>query len=279
MQIEVQQLDHAELSLGITRVQAAGNHLLALINSVLDFSRIEAGNMQLYQEIFDIPQLVADIQSTIQPLIEQKANRLELTCRPDLGTMYADLTKVRQVLLNLLSNATKFTESGTITFQVERLRSEHAVPDHLRLATYHPSDWVLFRVRDTGIGMTAEQIARLFQPFTQADASTTRKYGGTGLGLTISRHLCRLMGGDITVESTPGQGSTFTVFLPTSRELPDTAPLPPMRAASAPHGSDREDAARGAPAETAGRVLVVPGGSAPATANAPHKIALKNARS
>jgi signal transduction histidine kinase len=168
----------------------------------------------------------------------------------------------------LLSNAAKFTESGTIAFQVERLRSESAVPDHLRLATYHPSDWVLFRVRDTGIGMTAEQITRLFQPFIQADASTTRKYGGTGLGLTISRHLCRLMGGDITVESTPGQGSTFTVFLPTSRELPDTAP----------QGSDREDAARGAPTEIAGRALTMPDGSAPAAAGAPHKIALKNAR-
>jgi signal transduction histidine kinase len=141
------------------------------------------------------------------------------------ATFHADLTKVYQVLFNLLSNATKFTEHGAITLAVTRpARAEwselHAACAANADRSMQPADWLAFRVSDSGIGMTPEQMRKLFQPFTQADASTTRRYGGTGLGLAISRHFCRLMGGDITVESTPGQGSTFTVFLPSFGELP-----------------------------------------------------------
>jgi PAS domain S-box-containing protein len=214
MQLDIQRLEHATLSTDLKRVQAAGSHLLGLINSILDFTRIEAGGMHLIQETFDIPQLGAEVQSAIEPLIEQNGNHLELFCPPDLGVIEADVTKVRQVLFNLLANAAKFTENGTITLQVERVPGAGSVPEHLRATTDRPADWIRFRIRDTGIGMTEQQMATLFQPFTQADATTTRKYGGTGLGLAISRQLCRLMGGDIAVESQLGQGSTFTVFLP-----------------------------------------------------------------
>jgi len=228
LQLKVQPLDSADLSTGIERVMAASNHLHTLISNILDFAKIEAGAMQLYPETFEVSTLVAEMQHMIHPLIEQHANRLEISCSPDIGTLHADLTKVRQVLFNLLSNATKFTEHGTITLAVTRpSRAEwsvlHAAFAHNADRSMQPADWLAFRVSDSGIGVTPEQMRKLFQPFTQADASTTRRYGGTGLGLAISRHFCRLMGGDITVESTPGQGSTFTVFLPTSGELPSAA--------------------------------------------------------
>jgi CheY-like chemotaxis protein len=139
--------------------------------------------------------------ATIRPLAEKNGNRIVLECPGDIGTVWADPTRVRQALLNLASNASKFTERGTITVTVDRRRDGDR-------------EWITMRVADTGIGMTAEQTARLFQDFTQADASTTRRYGGTGLGLAISRRFCRMMGGDITVESSAGQGSTFTIRLP-----------------------------------------------------------------
>src|SRR4051812_21176604 len=133
--------------------------------------------MELYLETFDVPAVVAEVASTVQPLVQKKANRLEVRCPAAVGTMHADLTKVRQVLFNLISNACKFTEKGTVTLEVARQEESGR-------------DWLTFRVSDTGIGMTPEQVARLFQPFTQADASTTRKYGGTGLGLAISKRFC-----------------------------------------------------------------------------------------
>jgi GAF domain-containing protein/DNA-binding response OmpR family regulator len=185
----------------LKKINAAGKHLLELINAVLDLSKIEAGKMELYLESFEVDGLVRDIAAVIQPLAAKNANRLEVECDAEVGTMRADLTKVRQALFNLLSNACKFTDHGTISLLVSR--DSHEAPES-----------IVFSVRDTGIGMTAEQIARLFEAFAQADAATTRKYGGTGLGLALSRRLCRMMGGDVTVESKAGRGSTFTIRLP-----------------------------------------------------------------
>jgi PAS domain S-box-containing protein len=185
----------------LEKIQKAGNHLLGLINTVLDLSKIEAGKMDLYLETFDLPGMIRDVAATIQPLVQQKGNRLVLDYPEDLGAMRADVTKVRQALFNLLSNASKFTEGGTITLAAARESVDGAA-------------WVTLRVSDTGIGMTPEQLATLFQAFTQADVSTTRKYGGTGLGLVITRRFCQMMGGDVTVESAAGQGTTFTIRLP-----------------------------------------------------------------
>ncbi len=183
------------------KIHAAGKHLLTLINDVLDLSKIEVGRMELYLETFDVLHLLQDVVSTVQPLVDRNANVLEVHRADDLGPMYADQTKVRQGLFNLLSNAAKFTEGGTITLDVVREAVDGA-------------NWVTFTVSDTGIGMTPEQVGKLFQAFSQADVSTTRKYGGTGLGLAITRHFCQMMGGNVTVESELGVGSTFTIRLP-----------------------------------------------------------------
>ncbi|HEX5003681.1 MAG TPA: response regulator [Gemmatimonadales bacterium] len=185
----------------LQKVHGAGRHLLQLINDILDLSKVEAGRMDLYLETFAVRAMLDDVVSTIQPLIAQKGNRLIVDCADDVGSIHADMTKLRQSLFNLLSNASKFTEAGTLTL---RVRSEES----------QGGRWVQFAVQDSGIGMTPEQLARLFQPFTQADASTTRKYGGTGLGLTITKRFAELMGGTVTVESVAGQGSTFTIVLP-----------------------------------------------------------------
>ena len=201
----------------LKKIHGAGKHLLALINDILDLSKIEAGKMELYLETFDLKTMLEDVVSTTRLLVQKKANALEVHLAPDLGTMRGDLTKVRQALFNLLSNASKFTEHGTITLHAARESGGSA------------GDWVVLSVRDSGIGMTREQLSRLFQAFTQADASTVRKYGGTGLGLAITRHFCRMMGGDVTVASEMGKGSTFTLRLPAevrdaSKEF-DTKPL------------------------------------------------------
>jgi CheY-like chemotaxis protein/two-component sensor histidine kinase len=163
--------------------------------------KIEAGKMDLYLESFDIRDMVNEVASTIAPLVEKNSNSLSVRCAEGVGTMHADLTKVRQSLFNLLSNASKFTHHGTIDLEAER-------------ATTEGKECIIFRVRDSGIGMNEEQLEKLFQAFTQADASTTRKYGGTGLGLTITRHFCEMMGGTITVKSQEGQGTTFSIVLP-----------------------------------------------------------------
>jgi len=189
----------------LKKIHAAGRHLLGLINDVLDLSKIEAGKMDLYLETFDAAAAVRAVADTVRPLVDKNGNALEVDCPDGLGTIHADLTKFRQALLNLLSNASKFTHGGVITLSASR---EPADPE-----TGGEGAFVV-RVRDTGIGMSADQVARLFRPFTQADASTTRRYGGTGLGLTITRRFCQMMGGDVAVESTPGGGSTFTVRLP-----------------------------------------------------------------
>jgi GAF domain-containing protein/CheY-like chemotaxis protein len=202
----------------LKKINAAGKHLLELINAVLDLSKIEAGKMELYLESFDVAGLVRDIAAVIQPLAAKNANRLDVRCSDAVGTMRADLTKVRQALFNLLSNACKFTDRGAISLAVAREAIDH-------------QDWVVFSVTDTGIGMTAEQLAKLFEAFTQADAATTRRFGGTGLGLALSRRLCRMMGGDVTVESEPGRGSTFTIRLPA--QVADAIPESAVSAAPA----------------------------------------------
>ncbi len=184
----------------LRKILSAARHLLGLINDVLDLSKIEAGRMDLYIEQFDPATIIGEVASTIQPLMDKNHNRLALETGENLGSMSADMTKLRQVLFNLLSNAAKFTSNGTITLSAHRLKRDR--------------DWLEFNVSDTGIGMTPEQLGKLFEAFTQAEASTTAKYGGTGLGLAISRQFARLMGGDITVTSVAGQGTTFSVLIP-----------------------------------------------------------------
>ncbi|MCL4295120.1 MAG: HAMP domain-containing protein [Anaerolineae bacterium] len=219
LQEEVETLGQPDLIPDLIKIKTAGNQLLGLINDILDLSKIEAGKMTLYPESFDIVELVHDVVITIQPLINKKANQLVLNCPDDLGLMVADMTKVRQSLFNLLSNAAKFTENGVITLTVERINERQKdeggrMNEENNNFIPHPSSFILFGVSDTGIGMTPEQVARLFQAFTQADASTTRKYGGTGLGLAITQRFCQMMGGSVTVTSEPGRGSTFTIRLP-----------------------------------------------------------------
>ncbi|MFI5280967.1 MAG: GAF domain-containing protein [Gemmatimonadales bacterium] len=199
---EVADVGHPELAPDLQKIRAAGRHLLALINDILDLSKIEAGKLELFVEPFDVRDTIRDVTTTVRPLVEKNANRLEVRCAEPLGTMHSDLVKVRQALLNLLSNACKFTDHGTITLTADRERNGSG------------GEWLVFTVADTGIGMTPEQMARLFEAFSQADASTARRYGGTGLGLAITRRFCRMMGGDVVVASEPGAGSTFTVRLP-----------------------------------------------------------------
>jgi signal transduction histidine kinase len=186
----------------LDRVLGAARHLLALINDILDLSKIEAGRMELQPEYFALVPLIDNVVKTIEPLAAKNGNRVTVHCDGTIGTLHADPMRLRQALLNLMSNANKFTERGTITVDA-------------RQGKENGRDWVTIAVADTGIGMTPEQMGKLFQEFSQADASTTRKYGGTGLGLAISKRFCQMMGGDLTVESKPGKGSVFSVRLPT----------------------------------------------------------------
>ncbi len=181
----------------LQKIHSAGKHLLSLINDILDLSKIEAGKMELFVEPFEVRPTLDSVATTVRPLIEKNGNRLELQFDDGLGTMHSDLTRVRQVLLNLLSNASKFTENGTITLRAAR-----------------EGERFVFSVSDTGIGMTPEQQGKLFEAFSQADVSTAARYGGTGLGLAISKRFCQMLGGDISVHSEAGVGSIFTVTLP-----------------------------------------------------------------
>src|SRR5262245_58800938 len=208
LQEEAQDAGQPGLVPDLEKINAAGKHLLELINAVLDLSKIEAGKMEMYLERFAIPALIDEIAAVVRPLAGQRGNTLAIICAPDVGEMLADQTKVRQTLFNLLSNSCKFTEGGTVSLNVRRER-----------ASVREADTIVFDVSDTGIGLSEEQMARLFQDFSQADVSTAKKYGGTGLGLALSRRLCRMMGGDINVTSQLGRGSTFTVRLPA--EVPD----------------------------------------------------------
>ena len=185
-------------------INGAGRHLLTLINDILDLSRIEAGKMTFYPETFELATLINNVVLTVKPLVEKNANVLEVNFHGELGIMYTDQTKLRQVLYNLLSNAAKFTTNGKVTLIVNKELDFHGDAPGM----------ITFSVQDTGIGMSSHQQQQLFQPFSQGDASTTKKYGGTGLGLAISRHFCHMMGGEIFVRSEPGVGSIFTVRLP-----------------------------------------------------------------
>ncbi len=185
----------------LDRVLGAARHLLTLINDVLDLSKIEAGRMELHLDTFALAPLIDDVVKTIEPLAAKNGNRVVARGDDSIKTMHADQTRVRQTLLNLASNANKFTEKGTVSIDA-RQRAENG------------RDWITISVTDTGIGMTPEQMGKLFQEFSQATSTTASKYGGTGLGLVISRRFCQMMGGDITVESEVGRGSTFTIRLP-----------------------------------------------------------------
>ncbi len=198
---EAEDFGYKDIIPDLRKIQKAGTHLLALINDILDISKIEAGKVELHLEDIQLFQLIDEIAMTIHPVIENKNNQLHIHATDELGTIHADITKLRQIIFNLLSNAAKFTENGTITIDVTR--------------EYHlGGDWIQLVVKDTGIGMTSEQQAKVFDEFTQADVATTQKYGGTGLGLPISRHFAQVMGGDIAIESQAGIGSNFIVRFP-----------------------------------------------------------------
>ena len=190
-----------EAASDLKKIHGAGTHLLSLINDVLDLAKIESGKMDVYLETFEVPRMVKDVVATIDTLIKKNDNRLKVEINEAVGEMRADVTKVRQALLNLLSNAAKFTHEGRIRLVVQGAHADEI-------------GWVRMSVSDSGIGIPPEKIDHVFDEFSQADESTTRHYGGTGLGLPISRRFCQLMGGDITVESVVGEGSTFTILLP-----------------------------------------------------------------
>ncbi len=205
----------------LKKIETAGNHLLGLINDILDLSKIEAGRMEVFIEPIDVQALAEDVRLMVEPLAAKNANTLAVTCAPGLGTLHCDVTKLRQSLLNLLSNACKFTSEGRIALDIQR--------EPGRVGRF------LFAVSDTGIGMTEAQQARLFQAFQQADNSTTRKYGGTGLGLVITRSFARMLGGDVTVRSKTGAGSVFTLSLPDAPPAATApAPIPEAEPAGAP---------------------------------------------
>jgi PAS domain S-box-containing protein len=206
----------------LEKIRSAGKHLLNLINDILDLSKIEAGKMELYVEEVSLGALVREVVNTVEPMVSKNKNRLVVSCPKDPGYVKTDATRLKQVLFNLLSNACKFTSSGTVTLEVSREVVEGGI------------DWVMLRVADTGIGLTPEQRSRLFEAFSQADSSTSRRYGGTGLGLVITRRVCQMMGGEVTVESEFGQGSVFTVRVPAEVAMPRAgmAPAEPNRSLS-----------------------------------------------
>jgi signal transduction histidine kinase len=206
----------------LQKIESAGRHLLGLINNILDLSKIEAGKMDVFIEPIDIRALIKDVLSIVRPLADKSENNIEVVCPADIGSFCSDQTKIKQCLLNLMSNANKFTSKGTLTLAVGREEG---------------GSQVCFKVSDSGIGMTEEQLGRLFQAFSQADASTTKRFGGTGLGLAITRHFCTMLGGDVTVESTPNKGSTFTIRLPDLDNQRVAAAAPASVAAAA---RDRE---------------------------------------
>jgi signal transduction histidine kinase len=219
----------------LKKIHTAGHHLLSLINAVLDLSKIEAGKTTLFLEDFSIKKAVEDVIALTQPLVQKNRNTLVLTGEPDAGSMHADALKLRQILFNLLGNACKFTSDGEVELNVV----------HAATATGEPG--IQFTVRDSGIGMTPEQCARLFQPFTQAESSTSRKFGGTGLGLSITKSFAEIMGGGVRVESEQGKGSAFILTLPLKvRELPSDASEPVAAAPeSVPPEEEKHDPATG----------------------------------
>jgi signal transduction histidine kinase len=203
---ETEEEGHRQYHDDLKKIHGSGVFLLDLISGVLDLTRIEAGKLELTRSRFDVGDMLAEVVTTSRPLLGKNDNELSMGDFVGLGEMNSDDTKVRQILLNLLSNAAKFTEQGLIRLEASR-------------ASHDGDEWLTFRVTDNGIGMSSDQLEHIFEAFTQADNSTSRRYGGTGLGLTISREFCAMLGGNISVESDPGQGSVFTVKLPV--ETPD----------------------------------------------------------
>jgi PAS domain S-box-containing protein len=237
---EAEDLQQTDFIPDLKKINQAGTHLLTLINDILDLSKIEAGRMDLFAEDIDIGALIDEVTATTRPLMDKNNNRMELVRDNYLGAAYQDLTKLRQSLFNLLSNAAKFTHEGTVTLKAARMKKDG-------------HDWLTLAVSDTGIGISADKLEAVFEEFTQADGSTTRDYGGTGLGLAISRRICQMLGGDISAQSTPGEGSTFTI------EIPVIAPGCETRATIAepvPASSERKSppAGKSAPGST---VLVI----------------------
>ena len=227
---EAKDLEQEDFIPDLEKIHSAGKHLLGLINDILDLSKIEAGKMDLYLERFDIEKMLQEVVATIQPLLLKNNNKLHMDVHPEVGSMLADLTKVRQTLFNLLSNACKFTNNGTVYLRAAKISKG--------------KDWVIFEVKDTGIGMTPEQMGRLFQAFSQADASTTRKYGGTGLGLAITRKFCQMMGGDVRAQSEYGKGTSFQIIMPTEVIDPKTIkPDPGVVMAGAASASSKQSGA------------------------------------
>jgi signal transduction histidine kinase/CheY-like chemotaxis protein len=245
LQEEAEDTGNTEAVPDLKKIHGAGKHLLALINDILDLSKIEAGKMELFLETFEVRTLVDEVRATIHPLIEKNGNVLELDCPADVNGMHADVTRVRQILFNLLSNASKFTEGGTVRLEVRREDASDG-------------DTIVFRVTDTGIGMTDDQLGKLFQAFSQADVSTSRKYGGTGLGLVICRRFAQMMGGDVSVASTYGQGSVFTVHLPARVKRPvKEATIAPTSAAALGLALSAPIPSADAGTATRGTVLVI----------------------
>lgn len=210
-----EEMSPQEIQLDLDRIEQSGRHLLSLISDVLDLSKIEAGRMEVEIEPLAVRDLLDEVESTTRPLMQRSQNEFRVLIDPEVENVLADPMRLRQVLLNLLSNAAKFTEHGTVELRVQ-----------LQTAEASDTAIVMFRVQDNGIGMSTEQVERLFQPFTQADSSTTRRYGGTGLGLVISQRFCQLMDGDIAVSSEPGQGSTFSVIIPAAMPVATSATTP-----------------------------------------------------
>jgi signal transduction histidine kinase len=201
LQEEAEDSDNEEFKEDLERINGAGKRLLSLVNYVLDVAKIETGAMEIDLETFPVHLMVQDVVTTMQTLVENNSNVLEIDCPDSVGSIHTDPTKIKQCLFNLIDNASKFTEQGTISLTVSRDNEDGR-------------EWINFAVGDTGIGMTDEQMGRLFEAFAQEEASTTRQFGGTGLGLAITRHFCEMMGGTVLVESEEGKGSTFTMKLP-----------------------------------------------------------------
>jgi signal transduction histidine kinase len=234
LQLQTTQRAYSNLGTDIERIQVAGRHLLGLISDILDLTRIEANKIDLHLERFEISALIDSLASTVRPLVEKNGNTLVVKCPAEIGVMESDLTRVRQVLLNVLANAAKFTEYGSIVMRVSLADAPDTQfsPGAARHADGAMQTFVVFQVIDTGIGITQEQQQQLFKEFVQVDDASTRKYGGSGLGLAISQRLCQLMGGDIRVASEPGKGATFTVQLPMRGAQADTATEKTTRSAS-----------------------------------------------
>jgi signal transduction histidine kinase len=202
-----------EYAKDLKKIHHAGRHLLGLINEILDLSKIEQGRMEIFTEEINISKLLDEVKTTIEPLAEQNANQLQIHTPVDIGCFTSDLTKLKQILYNLLSNACKFTHDGIIILDVAKI-------------TENGNGAVVFTIKDNGIGISSEKIDEIFQPFKQETSETTRNFGGTGLGLTISKHFCELLGGQLKLQSNKGEGSIFTVQLPYHLPLSTLSPLP-----------------------------------------------------